>query len=276
MTLKELYKYCSDSLNFTDDAKFETLCIFEDILNIKKEKVIMDNSEVSIDIIQTLESVIERRKNNEPLQYIIGEWDFYDMKFFVGDGVLIPRPETEMLVDFALDNLKDVANPIVFDLCAGSGCIGLTVAKHLPNATVFLFEKEEKAYSYLCKNKERYNLNNATIIKCDIFDFDFSLLPMTDLMLSNPPYIMTEEITTLQKEVLKEPLTALDGGKDGLDFYHCIAEKWLKKVKSNALVAMECGDNQSSDIIEIFNGNYIEKNVLFDFNNIDRIVTFRI
>lgn len=276
MTLKELYKYCSDSLCFVDDANFETLCIFEDILNIKREKVLIDNSEANEDVLRKINNIVERRKNNEPLQYIIGEWDFYDMKFFVGEGVLIPRPETEMLVDFALDNLKKVENPIVFDLCAGSGCIGLTVAKHLPNATVYLFEKEDKAYSYLCKNKERHSLDNAIIVKCDIFDYDFSSLPEAYLLLSNPPYIMSEEIATLQKEVLKEPTSALDGGKDGLDFYRCIAEKWLKKMKKNSLIAMECGDNQSSDIIAIFSEKYIENKVLFDFNNIDRIVTFRI
>jgi methylase of polypeptide subunit release factors len=97
-----------------------------------------------------------------------------------------------------------------------------------------------------------------------------------DLIVSNPPYIMTDEISALQKEVLYEPLTALDGGLDGYDFYRCLSERWCKKVKNNGFIAMECGENQSEYIIELFKNKYIESNIIFDFNNIDRVVTFRI
>jgi release factor glutamine methyltransferase len=231
---------------------------------------------VSEDDISLVNSVVERRKAGEPLQYILGAWDFYDLTFLVGKGVLIPRPETEILVDFALENLKDIENPVVFDLCAGTGCIGLTIAKHIPNASVYLLEKEENAFNYLKKNADNLALENVRLINGDLFTFDIQELPMADLIVSNPPYIPTTEIEELQREVLSEPLSALDGGYDGLDFYRCLADKWSSNVKKSGFMAFECGDNQSADVIDIFNGKYVENNVIFDFNNIDRIVIFRI
>lgn len=276
MTLKELFEYCSDELSFGECGNFEAQCIFEDMLKVDRSRILSSNSPVTEDDILLVNSIIERRKAGEPLQYILGTWDFYDLTFFVGQGVLIPRPETEILVDFALDNLKDIKNPVIFDLCAGTGCIGLTIAKHMPEATVYLLEKQENAFEYLKKNADNLTLENVQLIKGDLFTFDFDELPMADLIVSNPPYIPTTEIEELQKEVLSEPISALDGGNDGLDFYRCLADKWTSKVKKSGFMAFECGDNQSSDVIDIFNGKYVENNVIFDFNNIDRIVTFRI
>ena len=276
MTLKELFQLCSNSLEFSDSPEFEATCIFEDLLSISKSKIFFDDIKVTDEQIKVVESVINRRKNGEPLQYILGKWDFYDMTFNVGKGVLIPRPETETLVDFALEKIKDIENPVIYDLCAGSGCIGLTIANHRKDAKVFLLEKEEGALKYLKSNKEKYNLDNTFLIHEDLFEIDFSNLPNPDVILSNPPYIPASEIAGLQKEVHFEPITALDGGIDGLDFYRCLAEKWVSKLRKNGYIALECGEEQSEDIINLFNGKYSEKQVIYDFNNIDRIVTFRI
>lgn len=276
MTLKQLYKYCSDKLSFGECGDFEALCIFNDLLGISREKILLSETAASAEQEKLINDVITRRANGEPLQYILGKWDFYDLTFTVGEGVLIPRPETEMLVDFALEKLKGMKNPVVYDLCAGTGCVGLTVAWHRKDVTVYLLEKEEKAFAYLEKNKDLLKLDNTVLIRRDIFDFDFSSLPDCDLLLSNPPYINSEEIKGLQKEVLNEPVTALDGGADGLDFYRCIAERCMNKIHKDGFCAFECGEQQSQDIIEIFNGKISQKEVISDFNNIDRIVTFRI
>ena len=276
MTLKELYSYCSDALEFGGCGDFEALCIFNDILKVSKSRTYVDNSEVSSEQISLVEEVVKRRKSGEPLQYILGTWDFYDLTFKVGKGVLIPRPETELLVEFALEKLKNIENPIVFDLCAGTGCIGLTIAKHRPDARVYLLEKEDDAFKYLQANNEILGLINTTIIQGDLFTVNMSLFPNADMLLSNPPYINSDEIIELQKEVQSEPFTALDGGKDGLDFYRCLANRWSEKIKKERWIALECGENQSQDILELFSGRYSENNVIFDFNNIDRIVTFRI
>lgn len=276
MNAKDFYNKCVDELSFTDDAKFEVLCIFETLLNIDKTSLVTKDLIISEDDIIKINNAISRRKNGEPLQYILGNWDFYDMTFLVGEGVLIPRPETEMLVDFTLEKIKDKESPVIFDLCAGTGCIGLTIANHKKDATVYLFEKEEKAFKYLVKNKEKYKLDNVTIIQCDIFDYDINLLPLCDILLSNPPYIETDEIKSLQNEVLFEPISALDGGTDGLNFYRIIYDKWLQKVKKNGFVAFECGEEQSQPIRDIFKSKTTSSKVLFDFNDIDRIVTFGI
>ncbi len=276
MILKELFNECVKSLEFSDSPEFEVTCIFEDLLNIPKNKIHISQDLVSNEQIEIVNKVILRRKNGEPLQYILGKWDFYDMTFYVGEGVLIPRPETELLVDFALEKLKDKNSPVIYDLCAGSGCIGLTLAHHIKDATVYLLEKEEGALKYLLQNKEKYNLTNAIIIKGDLFSVDFNEIPMADIILSNPPYIPTCEIKDLQKEVHFEPLSALDGGNDGLIFYRCLADKWISRINHNGFLAMECGDGQSSDIINLFNEKITSKQVIYDFNDIDRIVTFGI
>ena len=276
MTVAELFRYCKNRLDFTDSPEFDTTCIFEDLLDIPKSKIYFNDISVSDEQIKFIDNVISRRENGEPLQYILGKWDFYDLTFSVGKGVLIPRPETETLVDFAIEKLKDIENPVVYDLCAGSGCIGLTVAHHRKDSKVYLLEKEDGALKYLKSNKEKYNLVNAKIIQGDLFNIDFSQIPQADVILSNPPYIPANEIDGLQKEVHFEPVTALDGGIDGLDFYRCIAEKWASKVKKNGYIALECGEEQSDDIINLFYGKYSENQVIYDFNIIDRIVTFRI
>lgn len=276
MTAKEFYYKCVDELSFTDNAKFEALCMFETILNIDKTALVTKDLILSKDDIRKINNAISRRKNSEPLQYILGCWDFYDMTFFVGDGVLIPRPETEMLVDFALTKIKDIESPVIYDLCAGTGCIGLTIANHRKDAKVYLFEKEKEAFYYLKKNKEKYELDNAIIINADIFNYDLSDSPMCDILLSNPPYIQSNEIKILQKEVLFEPISALDGGNDGLIFYNVIYDRWLSQVKKNGFLAFECGEGQSQLIRDVFAKKISSSDILFDFNNIDRIVTFGI
>ena len=276
MTLMELYSFCTEELLFTGCGNFEALCLIEDILGYSKNNIYLDNVFVTDEQVDVIKNAVNRRKSGEPLQYILGKWDFYDLTFSVGEGVLIPRPETEMLVDFALEKLKNIENPVVYDLCSGTGCIGLTVAKHRKDATVYLLEKERKALKYLLKNKVDLGLDNVIVIYDDLFKVDLSLFQNADLILSNPPYINSNEINLLQKEVLFEPTTALDGGNDGLDFYRCLADRWIHKVKNNGFVALECGEEQSKSIVDIFNDKYIESNVIFDFNNIDRIVTFRI
>jgi release factor glutamine methyltransferase len=276
MTLKEIYSLCAEELLFTDCAEFESQCLIEDILGYSKEQIYLNNIILDESEIEKIKNAIIRRRNNEPLQYIIGKWDFYDLTFSVGEGVLIPRPETEALVDFALEKLRNIEKPIVYDLCSGSGCIGLTIAKHRKDATVYLLEKETNALQYLLKNKADKQIENVVVIHDDLFTVDLSKFLDADLILSNPPYINSDEIAQLQKEVLFEPVSALDGGNDGLAFYKCLAERWCDKIKKGGYMALECGEEQSKSIIELFNGKYIENNVIFDFNNIDRIVTFRI
>lgn len=276
MTLNEFYRRCCKELDFSGDGSFEALCLFEDLLNISKIDIVKNELTLTQEMKNTISKAVDERKNGRPLQYILGKWDFYDRTFFVGDGVLIPRPETETLVSCALDFLKSKKSPVVYDLCAGSGCIGITLAVLRPDAEVYLFEKEEAAFYYLLKNIEYHRADNAHAVKCDISDFDASRLPEADIILSNPPYIPSGEICSLQKEVTNEPHTALDGGVDGLDFYRIICEKWACKIKPGGMLAFECGENQSKSVCDIFKSRISDKKIIYDFNNIDRTVLLRI
>lgn len=279
MTVAELYSFCLNTLKNAgiDDYRFDCDCLFESFTGFDKVKRIINaDSELQQEAVEKLISAVQKRADGEPLQYLLGHWNFMGLDFFVGKGVLIPRPETEMLVELACNFINIHKNAIVYDLCAGSGAIGLSVAKLKPSCKVFLFEKYDEAIKYLNKNAEFLQLSNVNIIKCDIFDNPDFNIPNPDLLLSNPPYIKSDDISALQTEVKFEPLTALDGGEDGLKFYRCIKDSWSKLVNENGAIMMECGDRQSDDIIKIFSDISKHSTVYYDFNNIDRVVEINV
>lgn len=250
-----------------ENHRNEARWLLEDTFNLKSGQLfIKGNDEADESLTEIYIERIKERASGRPIQYIIGSWDFYGREFSVGEGVLIPRPETEFLVDYALDYLKGRENPVVIDLCAGSGCIGLTVAAEVPDAKVILVEKFPEAFSYLSKNRAAVAPHNTELVQGDVLNPDELKLPDADLILSNPPYIPADEIASLQREVHFEPITALDGGNDGLDFYREI-NKLYKRIGKGP-IAFECGEGQADDIIKIFgNGRRIK-----DFNSIDRVV----
>lgn len=274
MTLSELQKAGKSRLQSAEieDAAFEADCLLESVVGCSRSQCLARAAEaVSERVTTRFFSQIARRIQGEPLQYILGKWSFYGRDFFVGEGVLIPRPETEELVETAISVLRENPHSTVFDLCAGSGCIGLTVAKEVPECTVYLFEKYDAAFSYLQKNAEALGVPNAHLIRADIFTDAPPDGARADLLLSNPPYIPKRELAELQKEVLREPSTALDGGFDGLDFYRAIQNRWLPFVNADGTLLFECGDGQGSEIATLFESAKAAK-VLFDFQNIDRFV----
>ncbi len=277
MTLSSLIKKAVEQLeaNGVNNAFNEAVWMLEElIVNVRTLLVLCPETEIDANKTELFSEMINRRANGIPVQYIIGSWDFYGNSFAVGEGVLIPRPETELLVEFAADVLKNKPDAVVLDLCAGSGCVGLSVARHFPQSRVYLLEKSEKAFAYLSENKKTLGCANAQLINGDIFSgFEFFNIPKPDVILSNPPYINSDEIALLQKEVLAEPVMALDGGKDGLEFYRAIAEKWLGYC--NLAVAVECGEGQADDIKNIFSSACYNLKAVEDFNGIERIVCGR-
>lgn len=274
MTVKELLEYGARILgeNGIDNAKNEARWMFEAAFGCGRDYPVLHGSEdAESKNADRFLKMIDERKDGMPVQYVIGEWDFYGEIFKVGEGVLIPRPETEMLVDFALEFLRDKKIPVVFDLCAGSGCIGLSVAKNRPDSKVFLLEKSDKAFAYLKANKELLACDNAELISGDLFSgFEGFDLPKPDLILSNPPYIESAEIPLLQQEVQKEPSMALDGGEDGYDFYRALASLWLPYC--NGAIAIECGENQTKTIEDLFSKICAEVRSENDFNGVGRTV----
>lgn len=268
MTLSEAFNYGVYFLssNGVDEAEFKSLCLACHLAGIKNgDYPLHKNDDI---VMKKFADLLWRVKSGEPLQYVIGKWDFYESEFFVGKGVLIPRPETEELTQLVFNKAKHLEKPVIFDLCAGSGCIGISVAKAVPNATVYCVEKSSEALFYLIKNAQ--GVDNVKIIQGDVF-FPCEL-PKADIIVSNPPYIKTEDIANLQREVLKEPEMALNGGEDGLDFYRAICEKWKSCLSPNGSVFFEIGEEQGEAVSQILAANgYKEIKIIKDMYGKDRI-----
>lgn len=275
-TVNDLFRFGTTKLNEAqvEDADFDARCLLESVLDISTSKFFMMRNEiVDIKLSQKYYELIERRCNCEPLQYIIGKWEFYGNSFYVGEGVLIPRPETEMLIDEATKFLSDKSDAIVVDFCSGSGCIAISIAKLFPNIKVYAVEKYDAAYSYLVKNISVNGVSNVTAVQGDIFDKNVLAGIQPDLILSNPPYIRSDDIKTLEREVRSEPHTALDGGEDGYDFYRFLSDFWFGEFLTNGTAIMlECAEDQGDTLAEMLSINSISTKVLIDYNGLQRVV----
>ena len=279
MTIREALIEIKSKLKDIDDGDLEARYIVEKVCGIRySEMLFKGNDKITTEMFQEMIAMADRRLSGEPVQYILGSWDFMDFTFKVGEGVLIPRPETEILVEEILGRIADIKQPVVYDLCSGSGCIGLSIKAMRPDVEVYLIEKSDKALAYLKTNCDSVcdGLENVTVIQGDILKYsDFSDLPLADVIVSNPPYIRSDEIPTLQSEVLREPHMALDGGDDGLVFYRVLVNQWTAKLKDSGLMAFECGEDQADDICNLFSEISFDSETINDYNNIQRIVIGR-
>lgn len=251
VTRRELYGFVRREL--LSDFEARQLCFY-----------VLGNldGEASDEDKKRLEELTEKRKSGYPLQYIIGEWDFYGRTFKVGEGVLIPRQDTETLVDAAKE--IQCEKNVVIDLCSGTGCIGITLEKEL-GAKVYAVEKSVAAANFL---KENITLNSSamTLVMGDALDNETaSRLPEADIIVCNPPYLTSEDMNMLQKEVSYEPESALFGGKDGLDFYRGITTLWKNKLKSGGYFIYEIGMGQHTDVAEILVSNDFE-NITYKYD----------
>ena len=197
---------------------------------------------------------VSKRVGGMPLQYLIGKWEFYGYEFLTLPGVLIPRADTETLIDYALPILKTIKKPRILDLCTGSGCIGLTLAKELPEADVTLFDISATAIDATRRNAKLLDVEERChIVQGDVFLAGSSYFPdeMFDMVISNPPYIKSEDMKTLSKEVLAEPSLALDGGADGLMYYRAIAADWHEPLKVGGHIVLEAGYDTTKEVGEL-------------------------
>lgn len=236
----------------------------------RASQIANSNSEISGEIQEKLISMAQKRAEHLPLQYILGKWSFMGFELKVGEGVLIPRDDTEVLVGLCLDYLKNSNGKTALDLCAGSGVVSVALDK-LANADVTAVELSDKAYNFLLENIKGTNIKPH---KGDIFECyrDFEAKSF-DLIASNPPYIKTDEIETLQTEVGYEPKTALDGGADGLDFYRAIARRWTPLLKSGGAMAFELGEGQAEYVGGLMaDHGYINIKTAKDLGGTDRAI----
>lgn len=198
---------------------------------------------------EELDAAIKRVEKGEPLAYVIGEWYFWDETFLLNDACLIPRADTEHLCEHALKRLK--GGESFADLCCGSGCIGLTLLKHTKDTKCLFADISPRALEMTKKNAERIGVAHRCEFVCaDIFDWQKFADKRFDMILSNPPYIRTDVIESLET-VKFEPKIALDGGKDGMDFYRLLIKNYLPLVKEEGSMLLEIGYDQEADIKEL-------------------------
>ena len=195
------------------------------------------------------ERLCARRLAGEPLQYLVGEWEFYGLPFKVGEGVLIPRQDTETLVDVVLKKAPKDRALTVIDLCCGSGCIAVALEKKLNCGRVLGVELSDVAFEYL---KQNIALNDSKVeaVKGDVTNAETAeKLPIADIITANPPYLTDEDMKVLQREVTFEPQSALFGGEDGLDFYRQILINFKSRLKQGGLLAFEIGIGMEEDVM---------------------------
>jgi release factor glutamine methyltransferase len=238
-----------------------------------------------------IHQMVTRRTEREPLQYIIGTVDFMNLKLEVGEGVLIPRPETELMAEYAIKIITNYepacrqarlqitnrdSSLSILDLCTGSGCLALAIAKEFPKAEIVGCDDSEDALNRAKRNAEINKVENVKFIKGDLFKVVRND-DLFDMIISNPPYIRTEEIKGLQPEVRDwEPLNALDGGEDGLDYYRLIIPESIQYLKNNGIVMFEHGDGQSDHIAVILNETGFRSiEMIKDYSGKERVIQAR-
>lgn len=231
---------------------------------------------VSREMEQRVEDLVQRRLAGEPVAYIIGEWEFYGLSLDISRDVLIPRLDTELLAERGILKARESGEGArVLDLCAGSGCVGLAIASNAPECRVVLGELSEGALR-VCKQNVRRNELNArvTCLSVNALENPSSTLWDFDAIVCNPPYIPTVDIEALDVSVRDyEPRMALDGGKDGLDYYRAIAAKWKPALRLGGTLIFEVGVGQAGAVEDILEENgYEEIKILPDTQNILRVV----
>ena len=276
MTIREAINKATIMLkgNNIEEPKLKSRLLMQYVLKKTRQYIIVyDNNELEEQKERKYFSNIEKIIDGTPLQYITHTQEFMKMPFFVNENVLIPRPDTECLVEEVIKVSKKINNPKILDLCTGSGAIAISLAKNIEKSELYASDISEKALKVAKLNAK----TNEVIEKINFIESDlFENIPKMkfDIIVSNPPYIKKDVIKTLDKEVKKEPLIALDGGYDGLDFYKKIINEAYEYLKFNGYLCFEIGYDQKIDVIELIENEkkYIDTYSKKDLYENDRIV----
>ena len=258
--------------NNVESPKLKARLLLQYVLDKPRQYIIVyDNKEIDKQQQWQYFVNIEKLTKGIPLQHITHRQEFMKMDFFVDENVLIPRPDTEILVEEVIKIAQKYNSPRILDLCTGSGAIAISLKKFVPNADITAVDISEKALEIAQKNAEKLEAK-INFVKSNLFDkLDNKKF---DIIVSNPPYIRKDEIKKLSEEVQKEPKMALDGGEDGLDFYRIIAEQAINYLKTGSFLCFEIGYNQKNDVIKIIEDEQNYKNTYCkkDLYGNDRII----
>ncbi len=276
-TIQELLLWGKEQLDKSGNeyAKYERKVLLEEVLGCNYMYMLMNSTEeVSQEKEQQYQQLIEKRCGHYPLQYLLGYAHFMDYTFFVEEDVLIPRNDTEILVEFASKviekRMQEKQDLQVLDLCCGSGCIGISLKLYHKEIGLILSDLSSKALEVTKRNLDKYGVD-ATLV-CD--DLLQGIRSKVDMIVCNPPYIESRVIETLMPEVKDyEPMLALDGGEDGLDFYKKITEEAPKYLQENGWLIVEIGYNQGDAVSQLLRDHhFLEVAVMKDYAGLDRVV----
>lgn len=256
------------------------------LLKCRRVDLAVGSEELTVAQKSEFSSMVERRAQGEPLQYIIGHCDFMGTSLYIDKSVLIPRPETELLVELAIAKIKSLIRsnraPHILDLGTGSGNIAVTIAKHFPKSSITAIDRHESALTLARKNAEENSVEKRITFLCkDMINYlkeAFARNMKFDVIISNPPYIKTSDLGRLPSDVRQEPQHALDGGSDGLMFIRSIIQYANQILKPNGFLLLEIGDDQS-EITEVLLKKYsLYKDVSIhkDYVGTNRMVTAQV
>lgn len=282
MNIKELREFGKKKLieNNIDEAIFKVNILLEHVLKMDKMQLLLnDESKVPSTLEREYIDSIEKIVRGTPIQYITNKQEFMGLNFWVDESVLIPQPDTEVLVEETIKRIKKDSK--ILDLCTGSGAIAISLVHYLKNnfnLEIYASDISEKAIEIAKRNELNIEKNNQIkFINSDMF----KSMPYNDfdIIVSNPPYIEKGIIHNLSREVQNEPHIALDGGEDGLDYYRIIAKEGYKHLKHGGYILLEIGYNQRKNITDIFkeyDDKYCDIECIKDLNMHDRVILIKL
>ena len=259
------------------NPRLESILVLSQLLNVDKSYIyIHGDKEIDNNIENKYFAIMKKRASGYPLQYIFNQVDFMGLSFYVEEGVLIPRPDTEIMVEFIIDNIDKNKELNILDIGVGSGAISLSIAKLCPKTQVFGVDIEDAPIRISNINKEFLKVENAYFYQGDLFKAleKNNIDEKFHIIVSNPPYIKTNEIEGLQIEVkCYEPLVALDGGIDGLEFYRKISKEALNYLLPDGMLIYEIGYDEGAQVMGIMNSEGFKNiSILKDYQGHDRVV----
>jgi len=269
MTVGEALAFAKKELYSVPDRDVDSAWIVAYVADIKRSMLRLDaDKELTPFQEEKLRAIVERRKTREPLQYIFGFVPFYNIALHCDERALIPRDETSLVVERAMELIKKHSLKTVLDIGTGTGAIALTVKHNMPEVRVTASDISEKALSLAQENAKALSLE-VELIKSDLFE---SISGKFDMIISNPPYISSADMEKLERELSFEPRNALEGGADGLDFYRDIMAEAREHLNENGIIVFEIGYDQGSALKALFaKYGFIDSVIEKDYSGIDRI-----
>ncbi|MEJ8553982.1 peptide chain release factor N(5)-glutamine methyltransferase [Tepidibacter sp. Z1-5] len=276
MTIRQMMKKWIRELSNSTTAKLDVELAMCKVLDVTRLYIHLNlDEEISKKDENRIEALLKQRRKGRPMAYIIGKKEFMGLDFFVKEGVLIPRPDTEVLVEDIIEQAKKIDNPLIVDIGTGSGAISVSLANYIKDSKIYSLDISDDALEVGSINAKNNEVEDRiTFLKSDVFSALENEDVKFDIIVSNPPYIRKADIEGLEVDVKNyEPSLALDGGEDGLDFYKKITEDSIRFIKDNGILGYEVGYDQAEDVKKIMIQNgYGDIRILEDLASIQRVV----